>query len=210
MTPVYSCPIHGSSTSAKSTNGVRGYDVTPGCSLYATPPYNGPRRAGAGCRQGSACHRGRHIVSTPPFTRSSSCLAAARRQADTVNDALPSVTTLDVVAGPELAATNSGLRPVTGCRDLGDSEKTDTDKVFYTSNSQHQKAYGHVNDQLFNSTWSRRPYDANSTAYGLAANDQQTSVHADVCSGQLLLTQSDDASVANDRSQSTLLVDFHC
>jgi len=211
MTPVYSCPIHGSCTSAKSSKGVRGYDVTPGCSLYATPPYNGPRRAGVACRHATSagCRRGdrcsvRHIASTSPFTGSSNCLAASRRQADSVDAVLSSVTDLDVVAGPDLAATNPGLRPSTGYLDLGAAEKADTTGVFYTANSQHEQAYGHVNDLLFSTSWGREHY-ANSTAYDLPANDLQTTIYADDCGGQQI-TVSD----GNDRGQPTLLVDFHC
>jgi len=206
MTPVYSCPVHGSCTSAKSSSGVRGYDITPGCSLYATPPYNGPRRAGVACRRGG-CRRGdrcraRYLASSSPFTGSSGCLAAARRQADSVDAILPSVTTLDVVAGPELADTNTALRPPIGYVDV---EKPSTDAVFYTGNSQHPQACGHVSDLLFSTSWGREHY-ASSTPFDVPANDHQT---ADPCSGQRS-TVSDATSVGNDRGQSTLLVDFHC
>ena len=205
MTPVYSCPIHGSCASA---NGVRRYDITPGCSLYATPPYNGPRRAGVprrhptytGCRRGDRC-RTRHTASSSSITGSSTCLAASRRQADSVDALLPSVTTLDVVAGPNLAATNPGLRSPADYMD----EKADTDGVFYTANSQHPQACGHVTDLLFSTSWAREHFDSD-----LPTNDSQTAVHADDRSGQQQLTLSDAASVGSDRGQATLLVDFRC
>jgi len=200
MTPVYSCPIHG------SCNAVRAYDTTAGCSLYATPPYNGPRRAGvtrrhtgsARCCRGDRC-RSRLIASTSPFTGSSSCLAASRRQADSVDDVLPSVTALDVV---DVATKDPGLRPPTVNVDHTAAEKADTDSVFYTANSQHPQACNHVGNLLFATSWGRE-HHSSSTAYDLPANDRQRPVHTD---GQQLV-QSDATS---DQDQPTLLVDFHC
>lgn len=200
MTPVYSCPIHG------SCNGVRAYDTTAGCSLYATPPYNGPRRAGvirrqsgsARCCRGDRC-RARHIASTSPFTGSSNCLAASRRQANSVDDVLPSVTALDVV---DTAAKDAGLRPPTSNADHTAAEKADTDVVFYTANSQHPQACDHVGNLLFATSWGR-DHHTGSTAYDLSANDRQRPVHAD----NEQLTHSDATS---DQDQPTLLVDFHC
>jgi len=119
MTSVYSCPIHHGSCpihgSCKSGAGRR-LDATTfggGCSVYATPRFHGPRRAGCEFRpRGPGC--GRHLApGTPPAPRSysggSCCLAAARRHADSVDAVLPFITALDVVPGPASPANGQLL-----------------------------------------------------------------------------------------------------
>ena len=218
MTPVYLCPIHGS---CRSNSGARRYDTaTSGCSLYATPPYNRrPRRtaavpshhptATARCR-GDRCSA-RHIISLSPLTgHSSCCLAASRRQADSADAILSPVTNLDVVAGPELAtaaATNAALRPSSGCVELGGAgadKAADTDPgVFYTTNSQHPEAYGHVSDLLSTTSWGREHHD-------VATNDDRTPpFHADGDNSQQITLTEATSAAASDRGQSSLLlVDF--
>jgi len=205
MMPLYSCPIHGSCTSAKSGNGVRRFDVTSGCSVYATPRYNGPRHGSTRRKATSVEFRrrerccGRHVdAESTPFTGSSCCLAAARRHADSVDAVLPFVTALDVVAGQESAAI--GLR--------GPTDHTDTDGVFYTTNSQRPEACGRVNDLLTSVSWGPE-HDVDITVYDSPTpGDRTPSVHVDLGSGKQL-TPADATSAANDREQPTLLVDFH-
>ena len=209
MTPIYSCPIHGSCASAKSGSGVHRCDATQSCSLYATPPLYGPCRAGimrrhaasVGCRRNERC-RARHTASWSPFTGSSGCLAAARRQTDSVDSVL--LPALDVVPGHDLSATNYALRPLSGHSDVGTAEKADVDGVFYTANSQHPETCGHVGQLLFATSWGREN-DINKSSYDL----RQSTGYVDDCSGQQS-TLSDAASAGNDRGQPTLLVDFHC
>jgi len=198
MTPVYTCPVHGSCISAKTCNGIRRHpDITSRCSVYATPPYNGPRRAGATrrqvmsvhCRHGDRC-RARHVACTSSPHTGRCCLAAARRQADSVDALLPFVSALDVVAGEDLASTNYGLGRQDDCTA---AEKTaDVDGVFYTANSQHPDAL------ISSASWTRD-------------RDRQLDEHRTTSSTQL-----DDnghrqlPSADHDRGQPTLLVDFHC
>jgi len=206
MTPVYSCPIHGL---AKSSNIVRRYDATPSCSLYATPPYHGPCRAGV-ARRHAGCDRCRARPAAPssPFTGSSGCLAGAgRRQTDSADSVL--LPALDVVAGQDLSATNHALRPPSGHSDLSAAEKSDTEGVFYTANSQHPEPCGHVSDLLLSTSWARE-HDVSNSAYDLQTNEpKQSESRADDCRGQQS-TLSDANSAGNDRTQPMLLVDFHC
>lgn len=150
-------------------------------------------------------------MSTTALTGSSCCLVAARRQADSVDAVLPTVTALDVVAGQD-PSTVGLLRPPAGYMDDigGAVEKTDKDGgVFYTTNSQHPDACGHVSDLLASTSWACE-YDISrpSAIYDRPADNLTPTHIGDGDSQQFSF--SDEASTANSRTQPTLLVDFHC
>ena len=173
-------------------------------------------RCSVGCRgRSERCRAGRHHVAgstSSPFTGSrsgSGCLAAARRQTDSVDSVL--LPALDVLAGhdPDLSATNHGLRPASGYLDDTSTDMDDVG-VFYTTNSQHPAVCGpNVSDLLLSTTSCGardHRHDVSKSTYDL----QTIELHqpASCADDDQQLTASTSAGDA-ERAQPNLLVDFH-